>query len=197
MHQPGRVSTLGVFDMVSLRLADSFGIDALHMAGCGTVASHMGLPDAGLATCSDMVDRVTAMAGMASTPLTACADTGYGGLLNLRHTLRGYEAAGACDIQLKVQAFPKGHIPGRQAPPQWPTVHKIRIAIISRTSKYFWIITRTDVRSTLELAEALRQAESIAGADIFKVAGCARVQRPTCTVSGRWAVLQRTGTGLF
>ena len=98
LDQPGLVVAPGVFDMVSLRLADTFGFDALYMTGYGTVASHMGLPDAGLATYSDMVGRVTAMAGMAKTPLIADADTGYGGLLNMRHTICGYEAAGAAAI---------------------------------------------------------------------------------------------------
>ena len=55
----------GVYDMVSLRMADAFGFDALYMTGFGAVASHMGLPDAGLATYSDMVGRVKAMATMA------------------------------------------------------------------------------------------------------------------------------------
>ena len=50
LNQAGLVVAPGVFDMVSLRLADSFGFDALYMTGYGTVASHMGLPDAGLAT---------------------------------------------------------------------------------------------------------------------------------------------------
>jgi 2,3-dimethylmalate lyase len=107
LQQPGLIVAPGVFDMVSLRLADSFGFDALYMTGYGTVASHMGLPDAGLATYSDMVGRVTAMAGMARTPLIADADTGYGGLLNMRHTVRGYEAAGAAAIQLEIRSFRK------------------------------------------------------------------------------------------
>ena len=163
----------GVFDMVSLRLADSFGFDALYMTGYGTVASHMGLPDAGLATYSDMVGRVTAMAGMARTPLIADADTGYGGLLNMRHTIRGYEAAGACAIQLEDQEFPKkcGHTPGRRVIPMADMVRKIQVAVDSRESKDFLIIARTDARTTLGLDEALRRAEAYAkaGADILFV----------------------------
>ena len=58
----------GVYDMVSLRLANTFGFEALYMTGYGTVASHLGLPDAGLATYTDMVGRVRQMAGMARTP---------------------------------------------------------------------------------------------------------------------------------
>lgn len=173
LMQPGLIVAPGVFDMVSLRLADSFGFDALYMTGYGTVASHMGLPDAGLATYSDMVGRVTAMAGMARIPLIADADTGYGGLLNMRHTVRGYEAAGAAAIQLEDQEFPKkcGHTPGRRVISMDDMVQKIRVAADSRSSPDFLIIARTDARTSLGLDEALRRAEAYAraGANILFV----------------------------
>ena len=34
-------------------------------------------------------------------------DTGYGGLLNVHHTVRGYEAAGVSAIQFEDQEFPR------------------------------------------------------------------------------------------
>lgn len=173
LQQPGLIVAPGVFDMVSLRFADSVGFDALYMTGFGTVASYSGLPDAGIATYTDMVGRVTAMAGMASTPLIADADTGYGGLLNLRHTIRGYEAAGAAAIQLEDQEFPKkcGHTLGRRVIPMEDMVKKIRVAVDSRISADFLIIARTDARTSLGLDEALRRAEAYAnaGADILFV----------------------------
>ena len=171
LQQPGLLSAPGVFDMVSLRLADNFGFDALYMTGFGTVASHMGLPDAGLATYSDMVGRVKAMASMAKTPLIADGDTGYGGLLNVAHTVRGYEAAGAAAIQLEDQEFPKkcGHTPMRRVIPMADMVRKIQVASDARSSKDFLIIARTDARSALGLDEALRRAEAyaLAGADVL------------------------------
>jgi 2-methylisocitrate lyase-like PEP mutase family enzyme len=173
LQQPGLVAAPGVHDMVSLRLADSFGFDALYMTGFGTVASHLGLPDAGLATYSDMVGRVKAMASMASTPLIADGDTGYGGLLNVRHTIQGYEAAGAAAIQLEDQEFPKkcGHTPGRRVIPMADMVRKIKVAVDARQSPDFLIIARTDARTALGLDEALRRAEAYAraGADILFV----------------------------
>lgn len=173
LEQPGLIVAPGVFDMVSLRLADTFGFDALYMTGFGTVASSTGLPDAGLATYSDMVGRVKAMAGMARTPLIADGDTGYGGLLNVQHTVRGYEAAGAQAIQLEDQEFPKkcGHTPGRRVIPMADMVRKIKVAVDSRSSPDFLIIARTDARSSLGLDEALRCAEAYAaaGADILFV----------------------------
>ena len=119
LAQPGLIVAPGIYEMVSLRLADRMNFDALYMTGYGTVASLLGLPDAGLATYTEMVGRVSAMAGMAKTPLIADGDTGYGGLLNVRHTVRGYEAAGAVAIQLEDQEFPKkcGHTPGRRVIP--------------------------------------------------------------------------------
>ncbi|MBA2964479.1 MULTISPECIES: isocitrate lyase/PEP mutase family protein [Ramlibacter] len=152
--------------MVSLRLADSFGFDALYMTGFGTVASHLGLPDAGIATYTDMVQRVRAMASMARAPLIADGDTGYGGLLNVAHTVRGYEAAGAAAIQLEDQEFPKkcGHTPGRRVVPMADMVRKIKVACEARTRSDFLVIARTDARTTLGLDEALRRAEAYAGA---------------------------------
>jgi 2-methylisocitrate lyase-like PEP mutase family enzyme len=161
----------GVFDMISARIADGMGFAALYMTGYGTVASHLGLPDAGLATYSDMVGRVERICALARTPLIADADTGYGGLLNVRHTVRGYEAAGAAAIQLEDQEFPKkcGHTPGRRVIPLEDMVKKIRVAVESRRSEDFLIVARTDARTTLGLEEALRRGEAYqkAGADII------------------------------
>ena len=163
----------GVHDLVSLKLANSFGFEALYMTGFGTVASHLGLPDAGLATYTDMVGRVKQMASMALAPLIADGDTGYGGLLNVRHTVRGYEEAGASAIQLEDQEFPKkcGHTPGRRVIPMEDMVKKIRVAVEARSSRDFLVIARTDARTSLGLDEALRRADAYAraGADVLFV----------------------------
>ena len=173
LQQPGLVVAPGVYDMVSLRLADTFCFDALYMTGFGTVASHLGLPDAGIATYTDMVLRVGQMAAMARVPLIADGDTGYGGLLNVAHTVRGYEKAGAAAIQLEDQEFPKkcGHTPGRRVVPMEDMVRKIKVACEARSRSDFLIIARTDARSALGLDEALRRAEAYAqaGADILFV----------------------------
>ena len=167
------IAAPGVYDMVSLRMAAAMGFDALYMTGYGTVASHLGLPDAGLASYADMVGRVEAMASMSETPLIADGDTGYGGLLNVRHAVRGYERAGAAAIQLEDQEFPKkcGHTPGRRVVSADDMVRKIAVAAEARTSPDFLIIARTDARGSLGLAEAIRRARAYAeaGADMLFV----------------------------
>ena len=167
------VAAPGVYDMVSLRMAAGMGFEALYMTGYGTVASHLGLPDAGLASYSDMVGRVEAMAAATDTPLIADGDTGYGGLLNVRHTVQGYERAGAAAIQLEDQEFPKkcGHTPDRRVISADDMVRKIAVAVEARRNPDFLIIARTDSRTSLGLAEAIRRAMAYAeaGADMLFV----------------------------
>ncbi len=167
------IAAPGVYDMVSLRMAARLDFDALYMTGYGTVASHLGLPDAGLASYADMVGRVEVMAQMAGAPLIADGDTGYGGLLNVRHTVRGYERAGAAAIQLEDQEFPKkcGHTPDRRVIAAEDMVRKISVAVEARKSPDFLVIARTDARTSLGLAEALRRARlyAEAGADMLFV----------------------------
>ena len=101
----------------------------------------------------------------------ADADTGYGGLLNVHHTVRGYEEAGVVAIQIEDQEFPKkcGHTPGRRVVPLEDMVRKIRVAVDTRDNDDFLIIARTDARTALGLDEALRRGEAFAraGADVL------------------------------
>jgi len=165
------ITAPGVFDMISTIVADRMGFPALYVTGYGVSASHLGLPDAGIMTYTDMETRVRRIAESSSTPVIADADTGYGGLLNVHHTVRGYEAAGVCAIQIEDQEYPKkcGHTPGRRVVPLEDMVSKIKVANDSRSSEDFLIIARTDSRTSLGLDEALRRGEAFerAGADVI------------------------------
>lgn len=171
LNEPGLVSAPGVFDMISAKIADGLGFDALYMTGYGAVASHLGLPDAGLATYTDMVGRAGTIAQGCRTALIADGDTGYGGLLNVQHTVRGYERAGVAGIQIEDQEVPKkcGHTPGRRVIDRDDMVRKIRVAIETRDSDDFLIVARTDARTTHGIDEALRRIEAYdkAGADVL------------------------------
>ena len=163
----------GVFDLISVRIAERQGHAALYMTGYGTVASYLGLPDAGLASFTDMCDRARTMAQASTAPLIADADTGYGGLLNVQHTVRGYEAAGVAAIQLEDQAFPKkcGHTPGRRVIAEPDMVKKVQVACATRSDPNLLIIARTDARTAHGLDEAITRARAYreAGADVLFV----------------------------
>ena len=169
----GCLTLPGVYDGVSAKLAASVGFEALYMTGYGVVGSALGIADAGLATYSEMLDRVRCIAGATGLPFIADGDTGYGGLLNVDRTVRGYAAAGAAGIQLEDQEFPKkcGHTEFRRVIPQEDAVAKIRVAVDARPSREFLIVARTDARYAEGLDAALRRAEGFlkAGADILFV----------------------------
>lgn len=163
----------GVFEMFSAKIADGMGFKALYMTGYGISASHLGLADAGLVTYRDMVERARTIAQGTKTPLIADADTGFGGLLNVRETVRGYEAAGVQAIQIEDQETPKkcGHTPNRRVVPLEDAVKRIEVAVEARRSKDFLIIARTDARTGMGMDEAIRRAKAFAkaGADILFV----------------------------
>lgn len=160
----------GIFDLISALIADRQDFPALYVTGYGTVASYLGLPDAGIATYRDMVERIAQIVKMTTKPIIADADTGYGGLLNVRHTIRGYEDAGVSAIQIEDQEFPKkcGHTPNRRVVPLEDMVRKIEVAADSRRSDDFLIIARTDSRTSLGIEEAIRRGKAFAkaGADV-------------------------------
>ena len=213
LRTPGAfIAAPGIYDMVSARVADRFEFDCLYMTGFGVVASAYGVPDAGIATYTDMVAVVERICDNITKPVICDGDTGYGGLLNVRHTVRGYERAGASGIQLEDQEFPKkcGHTLGRRVIPMADMVGKIRVAADAREDANFLIVARTDARTTLGLEEALRRAEAYAraGADVLFVESpesedemaltCKRLKEScgkplliNCVESGRTPVLPR------
>src|SRR3954463_13894949 len=143
------------------------------MTGYGAVASALGMADARTATDTEMLDRVRCIASAVGVPFIADGDTGYGGLLNVERTVRGYAAAGAAGIQLEDQEVPKkcGHTEFRRVTPEDDAVDKTRVAADSRPSSDFLIVARTDARYSEGLDAALRRAERFleAGADILFV----------------------------
>lgn len=163
----------GVFDMISTMLAERVGFDAVYASGYWLTASYLGLPDAGIATYTEMLSRVAKVVEKSTAPVIADADTGFGGLLNVHHTVRGYERAGVTAIQIEDQEFPKkcGHTPYRRVISLDEMVAKVRVAVDARTDPNFLVIARTDARGGHGFDEAVRrgQAYAEAGADIVFV----------------------------
>jgi 2-methylisocitrate lyase-like PEP mutase family enzyme len=183
----------GVFDMMSTMMVQRVGFDAVYASGYWLTASYLGIPDAGIATYTEMLNRVEKVCEKSGAPVIADADTGFGGLLNVHHTVRGYESAGVSAIQIEDQEFPKkcGHTPYRRVIPMEDMVAKVKVAVDARKSRDFLVIARTDARGGLGFDEAVRRgvAYAEAGADIVFVEAlhsedemrkaCAAVKAPT------------------
>lgn len=158
--------------MIASLMARKLGFEIVYGSGYWLTASCLGLPDAGIATYTEMVERMRLVVRTSRAAVIADADTGYGGLLNVHHTVQGYEEAGVTAIQIEDQEFPKkcGHTPGKRCVPTQDMVAKIRVAAEARRDKEnFLIIARTDARAGLGVDEAMRRLEAyaLAGADIL------------------------------
>jgi len=172
LSEPGLIIAPGAYDALSAKIAAQAGASAVYMTGFGLAGSHLGLPDIGLMSASEMTDRVRAMsAACAPAPLIADGDNGHGGPLNAARLTVMYEQAGAQCIQIEDQVFPKrcGHMEGKEVISMTDAAQKIAAAADARSSKDFKIMARTDARATHDLDEALRRGEAFlkAGADIL------------------------------
>ena len=162
----------GVYDALSARIAARAGAKLLYLTGFGVAGAGFGVPDIGLVSASQMIERVDVIAAAtAPVPLIADGDNGHGGPLNAAQLTRAYERAGAAAIQLEDQVSPKrcGHMENKEVVSTVEAVQKIRAAAAARACKDFKIVARTDSRATHGLDEALKRGEAFlsAGADIL------------------------------
>ena len=173
LARPGAIMAPGVADALNARLVKRHGFEAIYMTGAGTTAVRLGMPDVGLLTASEMIDNAGRIAEASGLPLIADADNGYGGVLNVRRTIQGYERAGVAGVHLEDQVIPKrcGHLAGKQVVPMDEAVAKIRAAADARTDPDFVLIARTDAVAVEGFDAALERAARYkeAGADVLFV----------------------------
>jgi 2-methylisocitrate lyase-like PEP mutase family enzyme len=163
-----------VYDGFTALIAESRGAKAVYMTGHGTSAQ-IGLPDVGLTSFAEMLTNLGYIANAVKIPVIADADTGYGNPLNVRRTVRDYEAAGAAALHIEDQVFPKkcGFFQGKVCIPSEEHVQKLRAALDVRTDPDLVLIARTDAVAPLGWDEAIHRAHAYheAGADLVFVDG--------------------------
>lgn len=208
----------GCYDALSAKILNTVGFPAVYMTGYGTSLSLLGLPDAGLATMTEMHLNARYIANAVSVPVIADADNGYGNAIGVIRTVREYIQTGVAGIHLEDQAIPKrcGHVAGRMVIPLEEAVGKYRAADKVRRDldPDFVLIARTDARGAHggTLDEAIRRANAYleAGADMAFVEGptsadevrriCKEVHGPVfynqTGVSPRFSLAEMQGLGI-
>jgi 2-methylisocitrate lyase-like PEP mutase family enzyme len=164
----------GIYDAYGARMVEKAGFEAVYMTGNGVSASVLGRPDVGLVDLTLFSRHAHYAAACVDIPLICDADTGYGNAVNVRHTVREFEAAGVAAIHIEDQVAPKrcGHLPGaRPVIELAEAVGKIEAAVAGRTDPDFIIIARTDVASGQGVGAAIERAKAFhkAGADVLFV----------------------------
>lgn len=163
----------GAFNALSARVIEDLGFEAIYITGAGVTNMWFGMPDQGFMGLAEIADHTARIRDAVSLPLIVDADTGFGNALNVRHTVRVLERAGADCIQLEDQVAPKrcGHFSGKEVIATEEAVNKIKAAVDARQDADFMIMARTDAAAVHGFEAAIERAQKFAeaGADILFV----------------------------
>ena len=163
----------GAFNALSARVIEDLGFEAIYVTGAGVTNMWFGLPDQGFMGLAEIAEHTARIRDTVNLPLIVDADTGFGNALNVRHTVRVLERAGADCIQLEDQVAPKrcGHFSGKEVISTEEAVAKIKAAVDARHDQNLLIMARTDACAVHGFEAALERAHrySEAGADILFV----------------------------
>lgn len=160
----------GASNALAARVVQDLGFEAVYLTGAGITNAYYGMPDLGFITLSDLANHTAATRDAVDLPIIVDADTGFGNELNVRHTVRTLERAGANAIQLEDQVMPKkcGHFNDKSVIPKAEAASKIKAAVDARQSADMLVIARTDARAVEGFDAAIERAELFieSGADI-------------------------------
>ena len=170
LAQKKAVTLPGAANAMFARVIEDLGFEACYVTGAGIANMHLGAPDIGLTTLTEIANAAAAISDAIALPLLVDADTGFGNPVNMHRTVKVLERAGAAGIQIEDQVFPKkcGHFSGKDIIALPEMVAKIKAAVDARRDQDFQIVARTDARALVGLDQAIERAQAFieAGADV-------------------------------
>ena len=163
----------GAHDALTAKIVEQAGFKAVTIGGYSASASLLGLPDLSFLSLTEMVDCVRRIVDVIDIPVFTDGDTGHGGVLNVRHTVKEIERTGAAGMFIEDQVFPKrcGHMLDKQVIDKQDMVAKIKAAVDARVDDDFIIMARTDALAVNGLEDAVERSNLFAqaGADLIFV----------------------------
>ncbi len=166
LETPGIVQMPGAHNGLAALKAKAIGFKALYLSGAA-MSAPMGLPDLGILTLEDVLFFTSQVVRASGLPVLVDVDTGFGEALNVMHTVRSLEEAGAAAVQIEDQILPKkcGHLNDKKLATADDMAAKISAARKARRSLV--IVARTDAVASEGLEKAIDRARLYvkAGAD--------------------------------
>lgn len=161
LRQENPLQLVGTINAFTALLAQKHKFKALYLSGAGIANANFGLPDLGLTNLSDVLDQIYKITAVVSVPLLVDADTGFGSVLNIQQTVKGFIQAGAAGLHLEDQSFPKrcGHRPGKKLIEVSEMQDRLKAALDARTDPSFMIMARTDAFAEEGLEKTLERAK--------------------------------------
>lgn len=170
LEKGGALLLPGAANALAARIVEDMGFEAVYLSGAGLTNTYLGMPDLGFISLTEIAQHTATLRDAVSLPIIVDADTGFGNALNVRHTVRTLERAGASAIQIEDQVSPKrcGHFSGKDVVGLGEARSRIKAAVDARQDPNLLIVARTDARATLGYEAAIERAQAFIedGADI-------------------------------
>src|ERR1700738_2823088 len=153
----------GAYDALSARIMEAEGFEAICAGGYAAIGSMLAQADMGQCNMRDYADHYARICAAVEIPVYVDADTGFGGVNNVRQMVRAFEAAGVAGFFISDQVFPNrcGYLPGKQIVPVEQMLAQVKAALDARRDPDLFIAARTDAAG-VEGVEA-----ALAGCELF------------------------------
>jgi 2-methylisocitrate lyase-like PEP mutase family enzyme len=170
LQQPGMLVAPGAHDVMTARIVEAEGFQAVYLGGFAASASMLGIPDHSLITMTELLTQARNVAAAVNIPILADIDDGGGTPLSARRTIRLAEQAGLAGVHVE-DLIPGKHFLGHRDRlfSKDQSVDKIKAAVDARTDPDFVIIARSDAIGVTSLDDALDRGNAFAeaGADLI------------------------------
>ena len=177
---PAMVYAPGAYDALSARIMEAKGFEAIVAGGYAAVGSLLGQPDSGQSNMRDYADHYARICAAVKIPVYVDADTGFGGVNNVRQMVRAFERAGVAGLFISDQVFPNrcGYMEGKQLVPVEEMLSKLKAALDARQDPDLYIVARTDAIGVEGLDAAIARAQLYmdAGVDMAKTVGADTIE---------------------
>jgi len=165
----------GAYDALSARIIEAEGFEAIVAGGYAGIGSMLAQADMGQSNMRDYAAHYGRICDAVQIPVYVDADTGFGGVNNVRQMVRAFEAAGVAGLFISDQVFPNrcGYLPGKQIVPVEQMLAKVKAALDARTDPDLLIAARTDAHGVEGPEAAIERCQLFmeAGADMAKPMG--------------------------
>ncbi|MCG7206625.1 isocitrate lyase/phosphoenolpyruvate mutase family protein [Streptomyces arenae] len=136
----------GAHDALGAVLAQEAGFQAVWSSSFEVSAARC-LPDASILTATEYLEAAVHMQKALQIPVVADCDTGYGGNMNVAHTVREFEDAGITAICIEDKLFPKMNSfvgEGQELLDTAQFAKKVATAKSAQSTDDFFLIARTE-----------------------------------------------------
>jgi 2-methylisocitrate lyase-like PEP mutase family enzyme len=180
LADPEMILAPGAYDALSAKIIESTGFKAVVAGGYAATGSLLAQPDTGQSNMRDYADHYGRIAHAVNVPVFCDADTGFGGVNNVRQMVRAFEAAGVSGLFISDQVFPNrcGYMEGKQIIPVEEMLSKVKAALDARRDPDLVIAARTDAFAVAGLDAGIERAQMFMeiGADVAMVMGSDKIE---------------------